>query len=334
FDLFVQEELLDKDVINDVKDLNYKMVDIEVFTADRKEALQQINVSFSTASDAMNSISDMMSNSNQLINDFESDFFTTLDALSSASNTISSSNQSMVMSEIELQEMKTECAQSIVEDNGINFQPLSEEYGPYFKNFTEMSLFTWIKNLEKGTLFNIVGQDIWVIAASGVITANLSQGNDLDNTKHHSANQGCRSCLAPKDKLEELVLERALQKTINEYCTKHGLSATQIVNKIILCWVAIAKASCLSFSFTFTEQTYMELDEALKIEHVLLLKVKYSQLWDTRKHLRENQGSGKDSHFQYIGQGFQKFTTDPLLQPILSDWHMAQNIQEKDMNVI
>ncbi|CAG8762498.1 3398_t:CDS:2, partial [Cetraspora pellucida] len=44
FDLFVQEELLDKDVINDVKDLNYKTVDMEVFTADGKEALQQINV--------------------------------------------------------------------------------------------------------------------------------------------------------------------------------------------------------------------------------------------------------------------------------------------------
>ncbi|CAG8496008.1 5226_t:CDS:2, partial [Dentiscutata heterogama] len=44
FDLFVQEELLDKDVINDVKDLNYKTVDMEVFIADGKEALQQINV--------------------------------------------------------------------------------------------------------------------------------------------------------------------------------------------------------------------------------------------------------------------------------------------------
>ncbi|CAG8855431.1 12915_t:CDS:1, partial [Gigaspora margarita] len=44
FNLFVQEELLDKNVINDVKDLNYMMVDMEVFTADGKEALQQINV--------------------------------------------------------------------------------------------------------------------------------------------------------------------------------------------------------------------------------------------------------------------------------------------------
>ncbi|CAG8825666.1 28511_t:CDS:1, partial [Dentiscutata erythropus] len=84
--------------------------------------------SFSTASDAMNSVSDTMSDSDQLINDFESDFFTTSDALSSASDTISSSDQSMVTSEIELQETKTECAQSIVEDNGINFQLLSGEY--------------------------------------------------------------------------------------------------------------------------------------------------------------------------------------------------------------
>ncbi|CAG8838744.1 33640_t:CDS:1, partial [Racocetra persica] len=50
------------------------------------------------------------------------------------------------------------------------------------------------------------------------------------------------------------------------------LSSTQIANKIISCWVAIAKASCLSFSFTFTNQIYIELDEALKIEHILLLK--------------------------------------------------------------
>ena len=26
----------------------------------------------------------------------------------------------------------------------INFEPLSGEYGPYFQNFTEMMLFTWV----------------------------------------------------------------------------------------------------------------------------------------------------------------------------------------------
>ncbi|CAG8843173.1 14031_t:CDS:2, partial [Gigaspora margarita] len=51
------------------------------------------------------------------------------------------------------------------------------------------------------------------------------------------------------------------------------LSSTQIVNKIISCWVAVAKASRLSFSFTFTNQTYLELDKALKIEHIFLLKL-------------------------------------------------------------
>ncbi|CAG8626541.1 9112_t:CDS:2 [Racocetra persica] len=50
------------------------------------------------------------------------------------------------------------------------------------------------------------------------------------------------------------------------------LSSIQIANEIISCWVAVMKASCLSFSFTFTNQTYIELDEALKIEHILLLK--------------------------------------------------------------
>ncbi|CAG8740531.1 9095_t:CDS:2 [Dentiscutata erythropus] len=139
FNLFVQEELLDQEVVNDVKDLNYKMVDMEVFTADREEALQQINISsqdpscktlfinddfdysFSTAPDALDSISDMMSNNNQLINNnFKSSSFTTSNALSSALDTISSSDQSIVTSEIELQESETECTQSIA-DSGINF---------------------------------------------------------------------------------------------------------------------------------------------------------------------------------------------------------------------
>jgi hypothetical protein len=39
---------------------------------------------------------------------------------------------------------------------------------------------------------------------------------------------------------------------------------------------------------------------------------------------------GKDSRFPNIGQGFQQFTKDPLLQPILSDWYMTQDLQKKD----
>ena len=40
---------------------------------------------------------------------------------------------------------------------------------------------------------------------------------------------------------------------------------------------------------------------------------------------------GQDSRFSNVGQGFQHFVTDPLLQPILSDWYMTQGIQEKDI---
>ncbi|CAG8827258.1 22321_t:CDS:2, partial [Cetraspora pellucida] len=44
FNFFVQEILLDKDVIDDVKNLNYIMVDMEIFTADRKDFLQQLDL--------------------------------------------------------------------------------------------------------------------------------------------------------------------------------------------------------------------------------------------------------------------------------------------------
>jgi hypothetical protein len=277
-----------------------------------------------------------------------------------------------------------------------------------------------IKFLEKGVLMTIDGQDIWVIAALGVITADLPQGNDLADTKRHGGNQGCRSCLVPKGrlndftfdvklnaryhhhtdekikKLKDLVQQRASQKTISEYCTEHGLRTRpgilnqliwnrhlqtpqdiyhavagkihrlmectfamlkpsgevifldywknfevptswsrlpnpikhrdsfmfsdrlrlamlmpfllrrslgvshikdselvslqtrltdstnsrprtplplQIINTIITCWVAVAKASRLSFSSVFTEQIYEELEKALRVEHIILLKV-------------------------------------------------------------
>lgn len=43
---------------------------------------------------------------------------------------------------------------------------------------------------------------------------------------------------------------------------------------------------------------------------------------------------GKDIRFLKIGQGFQNFTMDPLLQSILSDWYMTQDIQKEDMTDI
>lgn len=61
--------------------------------------------------------------------------------------------------------------------------------------------------------------------------------------------------------------------------TKSCLRPAQIINVIISCWVAVAKVSCLSFSFSFTEQTYRELKDALRIEHDILLKVIFVLLY-------------------------------------------------------
>ncbi|RIB29663.1 hypothetical protein C2G38_2154752 [Gigaspora rosea] len=44
FNLFVQENLLDKDVINEVKDLNYMTVNMIIFIADGNDSLQQLDL--------------------------------------------------------------------------------------------------------------------------------------------------------------------------------------------------------------------------------------------------------------------------------------------------
>ncbi|CAG8765863.1 11671_t:CDS:2, partial [Dentiscutata heterogama] len=66
------------------------------------------------------------------------------DTLSSTSDSLSSCDQLTIIEKIELQsEVRTESTQTIV-DSGIDFQALPGEYGPYFKNFTEISFFTWV----------------------------------------------------------------------------------------------------------------------------------------------------------------------------------------------
>ncbi|CAG8465627.1 15316_t:CDS:2 [Racocetra persica] len=44
FNLFVQESLLDKEVVNAVKNLNYMTVDLEIFMADGKDKLQKLDL--------------------------------------------------------------------------------------------------------------------------------------------------------------------------------------------------------------------------------------------------------------------------------------------------
>ncbi|CAG8809968.1 22052_t:CDS:2, partial [Cetraspora pellucida] len=113
------------------------------------------------------------------------------------------------------------------------------------------------------------------------------------DTKHYNNSLGCRSCLVPKEQLNVLLLIS-----------------------------------------TFTKQTYKELDEALKIKHILLQKnIEFDFIYyhNTLQMIYYLIDEGEDSCFQNVGQGFQNFIMDPLLQPILSDWYMMQNIQEEDM---
>ncbi|CAG8641928.1 17741_t:CDS:2, partial [Racocetra fulgida] len=152
FNLFVKESLLDKDVISEVKDLNYMTVDMIIFTADGKDSLQQLDLnsinnedysgeslqesfseesqhdndfecSFTMASDTLSNESDILSSESDMLSN-ESDILSSeSDILSSESDILSSSDQLTIMEGVERQsEVRIESTQTIV-DSGINFQP-------------------------------------------------------------------------------------------------------------------------------------------------------------------------------------------------------------------
>src|SRR5581483_2858060 len=50
-------------------------------------------------------------------------------------------------------------------------------------------------------------------------------------------------------------------------------SPAQVINTLISCWVAVAKAARLCFSLVFTEQLYLDLKNALRTESDILIKV-------------------------------------------------------------
>ncbi|CAB4494408.1 unnamed protein product [Rhizophagus irregularis] len=174
--------------------------------------------------------------------------------------------------------------------------------------------------------------------------------NDLADTKRHGGNLGCRSCLVPKDQLTDFTFDVILKARrslaishIKDFelnllkeqlisSTKSCPRPAQIINIIISFWVAVAKVSCLSFSFTFTEQTYKELKDALRIEHDILLKnieLDFIRRYNTLQTIRHLIDDGKDDRFSTIGQGFLNLTTDPLLHPLLSDWYIMRDIQKE-----
>lgn len=72
---------------------------------------------------------------------------------------------------------------------------------PFGGNFDEFILpfIHEMKKLEQGTIMKVNGQDAWVIAGLGVVTADLPQGNDLTGVKRHNAFKGCRTCTVSQE---------------------------------------------------------------------------------------------------------------------------------------
>jgi hypothetical protein len=56
-----------------------------------------------------------------------------------------------------------------------------------------------LKQFEKGKIMNVQGQDVWVVAGLGVVTADLPQGNDLAGVLRYGTNKGCHTCSINKD---------------------------------------------------------------------------------------------------------------------------------------
>ncbi|GET64266.1 hypothetical protein GLOIN_2v1790377 [Rhizophagus irregularis DAOM 181602=DAOM 197198] len=74
---------------------------------------------------------------------------------------------------------------------------------PFGGNFNEFMLpfISEMKEFEQGKLMEVNGQDAWVIAGLGVVTADLPQGNDMCDVLRHNANKGCRTCTASRESL-------------------------------------------------------------------------------------------------------------------------------------
>ncbi|UZO16855.1 uncharacterized protein OCT59_008223 [Rhizophagus irregularis] len=110
-----------------------------------------------------------------------------------------------------------------------------------------------MKELEKGKVMTVQGQDAWIIAGLGVVTADLPQGNDLTGVLRHNANKGCRTCKTTKELLsahnqdivttlryhhitdEEIlkISHETIMSRRDQLCTEYGLrSLPSILDKL------------------------------------------------------------------------------------------------------
>src|SRR6266542_3435220 len=99
----------------------------------------------------------------------------------------------------------------------LGFVPFGGNFNEFLKPFiSEM------KALEQGKIMKVNGQDAWIIASLGVVTSDLSQGNDMVRVLRHNANRGCRTCTISKDEFNEILNENniSIKKQLS---TKYGL---------------------------------------------------------------------------------------------------------------
>ncbi|GET52113.1 hypothetical protein GLOIN_2v1790940 [Rhizophagus irregularis DAOM 181602=DAOM 197198] len=110
-----------------------------------------------------------------------------------------------------------------------------------------------MKELEKGKVMTVQGQDAWIIAGLGVVTADLPQGNGMTGVLRHNANKGCRTCKTTKESLsahnqdivttlryhhitdEEIlkISHETIMSRRDQLCTEYGLrSLPSILDKL------------------------------------------------------------------------------------------------------
>ncbi|GBB98527.1 hypothetical protein RclHR1_32500001 [Rhizophagus clarus] len=80
----------------------------------------------------------------------------------------------------------------------LGFVPSSGNFNEFIQPFiSEM------KEFEQGKLMKVNGQDAWVIADLGVVTADLPQGNDMAGVLRHNAMKGCHTRLVSYNSLTD-----------------------------------------------------------------------------------------------------------------------------------
>jgi len=78
----------------------------------------------------------------------------------------------------------------------IGFVPFGGSFDDFIRPFIKE-----LQKLEKRVKMTSLGQEVWVIAGLGSVTADLPQGNVHASVKNHGGIRGCRSCKAPRESL-------------------------------------------------------------------------------------------------------------------------------------